>query len=668
MIISLQQIRTQAVSGEQISTCPVPTAQTREQRQAKLDQFKQEKKRTYSQYKTAMKRLDAFISEKGYDPTETKTFLNRDGSKKENFMAFCEEFAAFLDGQPDMSYSIISNAFSFVARELNDQLYLAGKPSEKYVRSITEVKRIEDKWKKHRFDPVIVTEHGELEYKDIQANLDDPLTTSQRLDGCRQLLDNAITGVGILYHLNTQYEFTVTHSVASRSEEIRSENLACGFVRRMPTIGMGGTEALFFMGNGGKTNQKGRLIYRGSICHRNPLLCPIAAKGRIFMLRWLPGGGENEPSPDFLKPDDYFLLPVCRPSLAQGKTRHDPVEYETQRKNFKALYHAVGYLGKMVTHVGRKQSQEEMTSEGVDRDTRLEFCRYLHSASDTSYNIMVPAKGLMNRAGFDHNDLRAYDCAWHVPTSAWPAGLEDALIAEAAPWLPTEETKVQAAVAQCSSHDDLKKQCLITAQGSLKAIRFAITVSLCNAAATPLGEGYELLDEEPIYMQFGHPIFTCNVFGTEEFKQLASMVKESQIRAERLRQSPPTALTEERAMEITAQSERRIIAAVTGTSDTSSTGTASANPAGATAPTAPTGNTDTATAGTTTAAAMDVDATEEAAASTNTNSSSTTREGTPRQISARTSRIEQSAAYYFKDTGTRGRYYLQNENLKTIQS
>ena len=662
---SLQQIRAGSVRNEQISIHPVPTAQTREQRQAKLDQFKQQKKRTYSQYGTAGRRLEAYIAEKGYDPTETKTFLNPDGSKKDNFMAFCEELAEYLDRQPDMTYSVMSNALSFVSRELNDQLYLAGKPSERYVRSITEVKRIEDKWKAIRFDPVFVTEHGELEYKDIQANLDDPLTMGQRLDGCRHLLNNTVDGLGILYHLNTQYEFTITHSVASRSEDIRAENLACGFVRRMPTIGSTGTDALFFMSNGGKTNQKGRLIYRGSICHRNPLLCPIAAKGRIFMMRWLPGGGENEPSPNFLKPDDYFLLRVCRPSLAQGKTRHDPVEYETQRKNFKALYGAIGYKGKMVTHVGRKQSQEEMTSEGVDRDTRLEFCRYLHSASDTSYNIMVPAKGLVNRAAFDHNDLRAYNCAWFIPTSEWPAGLEEVLIAEAAPWLPTEEAKVQAAAAECSSHDELKKQCLITAQGSLKAIRFATVVSLCNAAATPLGESYELLDEEPIYLQFGHPIFTCNVFGTQEFQQLVTMVKESQARAEKIRERPPTALTEERAMAILAQSESRIISAVLGgaaetASPTAATGVAPPSGSGTTTADAP-GDTGTTAA----AAAMDIDAPADAAATANANS--TTREGTPRQINTRMSRIEQSAYYYLKETETRGRYYLQNENLKTIR-
>jgi len=218
---------------------------------------------------------------------------------------------------------------------------------------------------------------------------------------------------------------------------------------------------------------------------------------------------------------------------------------------------------------------------------------------------MVPAKGLVNRAAFDHNDLRAYNCAWFIPTSEWPAGLEEVLIAEAAPWLPTEEAKVQAAAAECSSHDELKKQCLITAQGSLKAIRFATVVSLCNAAATPLGESYELLDEEPIYLQFGHPIFT-----------------------------------EERAMAILAQSESRIISAVLGgaaetASPTAATGVAPPSGSGTTTADAP-GDTGTTAA----AAAMDIDAPADAAATANANS--TTREGTPRQINTRMSRIEQS--------------------------
>ena len=145
-------------------------------------------------------------------------------------------------------------------------------------------------------------------------------------------------------------------------------------------MGEGGTDGLFFMSNGGKTNAKGRLEYYGALPHLNPLFCPVAAKGYIFLFRFTSGFGQSEKFPDFLDPADYYMVHSCRPDQ-RNKGRHDLVTYETQRKNFKKVYDAIGYVGAKVTHQGRAQLQVEMTSNGMSREEKLQFCRYYNTAT-----------------------------------------------------------------------------------------------------------------------------------------------------------------------------------------------------------------------------------------------------------------------------------------------
>ena len=76
---------------------------------------------------------------------ETERFVKDDGQVADHLLATAEAFARFMDNQPDMSLGIVSNALSWMARELNDQLCVAGQPSRRFVREIQEVKRIEEK-------------------------------------------------------------------------------------------------------------------------------------------------------------------------------------------------------------------------------------------------------------------------------------------------------------------------------------------------------------------------------------------------------------------------------------------------------------------------------------------------------------------------------------------
>ena len=108
-----------------------------------------------------------------------------------------------------------------MARELNDQLYVAGQPSRRFIREIQEVKRIEEKHRRKKFDAVTVTDSGELVFKDLHAELDQCLELEQRQNAQRALLTMAVAGIGILYCLNTAYELNVTHAVAARGEDVR---------------------------------------------------------------------------------------------------------------------------------------------------------------------------------------------------------------------------------------------------------------------------------------------------------------------------------------------------------------------------------------------------------------------------------------------------------------
>mmetsp|Transcript_21993 Transcript_21993/g.47937 ORF Transcript_21993/g.47937 Transcript_21993/m.47937 type:complete len:262 (-) Transcript_21993:573-1358(-) len=121
--------------------------------------------------------------------------------------------------------------------------------------------------------------------------------------------------------------------------------------------------------------------------------------------------------------------------------------------------------------------------------------------------------------------MKGYSAAWYIPPNEWPQGVEDALMEVCAPWLAIEEQRVNEQFEEYDTFQELEAECLHTARGSLDAVRFAISVALCNSAATPLGENYELLDEEPIYMQCEHPIFR------EEFQSTMARMETSIITA-----------------------------------------------------------------------------------------------------------------------------------------
>lgn len=312
----------------------------------------------------------------------------------------------------------------------------------------------------------------------------------------------------------------------------------------------------------------------------------------------------------------------------------------------------------------------------------------MHSASDQSYNLNVPAKALVNRAGQDHVNLRDYECGWYIPTSLWPPGLEESLVALCAPWLPAQESKVAAAVEKCTTFEQRIEQCLVTSEGSLKAIRHILSVSLCNAAATPLGKDGELLDEEPIWKQFAHPIFNAAVFSSESFAILETMVRENQKSAEERRRDPPTLLTSQEFRATATAMQSNIIqainnarvsdpgtaAAVATTAVENIIATATGNAADARSPT-DTGT--SASTGTSTGAtpALPSTHTRAVAAATTATAASTanpadnakTRRGSDRQIKPKTNRQMQSAEHYMKMYQKKGSFYCQNENLMTIR-
>jgi hypothetical protein len=323
----------------------------------------------------------------------------------------------------------------------------------------------------------------------------------------------------------------------------------------------------------------------------------------------------------------------------------------------------------MVTHVGRGQAQQEMTAQGMTREEKLQFCRYYHDASDTSYDLHVPPRGLVNRAGGKQDDLEGHVCGWYIPTNAWPPGAEAALMNACAPWLTREEQRVEAESEKCESFQELEAKGLITAKGSLRAIRFCLSVSLCNAAAVPLSDKYELLDEEPIYRQASHPLFYARVFQMEEFASLAALVNKSQTKAEELRKGPPPVLTIEEFNSRIGELESSILSAV---SNTATEAPASAVPELA----APTIHNAPSAAADTVATPSNMPATPTDSANGYAQSATTaaapaapgvTRAGTPRKIKERGKRIVESCKHYELKKKKKGMFYIQNIGLKTIK-
>jgi len=333
-------------------------------------------------------------------------WVNDDGSISSQFDATATRFIEFLRHDDNMTCSVLSTCLNWLAFELNEQLALKGKPASRgYCRRLPGVAEIVQHFDALKFNPMTRDEvSGETSYRDILSQVDNPMNDEQKEKIVRLCLDNSLKSAGPLANINTLYELLGTHVTAGRGEDFRHEMMAFSFVRDVPSVGKGGCMGLFVFTNKGKQNKKGRSVYSGMIPHTNPIFDVMGPKGLMFMLRFNPFYGQAEPVVDFADPSDCYERPVVR-SASNYKNGQS---YASQYKNFSAAYEAIGYTSGKKTHGGRSASQPQMTAAGMTPDERNQFCRLKQGISEQSYDLQVPPKGLVQRAGGDCNNIEVH--------------------------------------------------------------------------------------------------------------------------------------------------------------------------------------------------------------------------------------------------------------------
>ena len=144
--------------------------------------------------------------------------------------------------------------------------------------------------------------------------------------------------------------------------------------------------------NGGKTNAPHQLQYSGMVPHKNALLCPITAKGVVFVHRFMVLG---EALPDLTAPDEFMRFPTLR--AASGP--HAPLAYRHCADQLQQLYSHCDVLCAKVTHQERAQGQRNLDDGGVSRDAIARMAHYDHTKQAESYLCSLQPFSLAVAAG-----------------------------------------------------------------------------------------------------------------------------------------------------------------------------------------------------------------------------------------------------------------------------
>ena len=176
------------------------------------------------------------------------------------------------------------------------------------------------------------------------------------LDG--ELKDDSGAGTtSVHFCLVTFFELCGTHQQLSRHDDLRDERLCHMFSRMIPSIGVCGTEGLFNVTQGGKTNVNGNIVATGAIRSRNPLFGVIFARACLMIYRWL---CEGEPFPDLLDPDSYFRTAI----ICKYRNPCESVSYSSSYELHKRLHLQFDVHPNKVLHQGRREGQEALDNAG----------------------------------------------------------------------------------------------------------------------------------------------------------------------------------------------------------------------------------------------------------------------------------------------------------------
>ena len=164
--------------------------------------------------------------------------------------------------------------------------------------------------------------------------------------------------------LRTRLDIQLLHSCVLRGELTRLSELPDIFLQHLGGEKSEGswTPCVIFAITEGKTLEIGHTDYTGILCHKDPILCPIASLAMYFFWHFemMP-----EQPPDFNSQQFWYHT-----KLIHGKHRVIPIAYLTQAQWISQAFCDAGIHTSKVTHTMRGASARIADAEGISEDQR----------------------------------------------------------------------------------------------------------------------------------------------------------------------------------------------------------------------------------------------------------------------------------------------------------
>jgi hypothetical protein len=119
----------------------------------------------------------------------------------------------------------------------------------------------------------------------VQAHVDSDMTPEDHIRLAEHLLGMK-ADENPYVQLQMHFEVRGTNQEAARHDDLRDELLASLFLRHAAGVGPRGVPVFCHVGNGGKTNINGNIVYSGSIPAKNPELCFPFARACLLLYRF----------------------------------------------------------------------------------------------------------------------------------------------------------------------------------------------------------------------------------------------------------------------------------------------------------------------------------------------------------------------------------------------
>lgn len=315
-----------------------------------------------------------------------------------------------------------------------------------------------------------------------------------------------------------------------RGEEHRSQHLVHRFVRVVRALGpLPGTPVSMNLTNKAKHNQEGRNEYTGAAPHYDALRDTAAWLGLLWMWRFIILG---EGFPNFLNYQELFKVPTYR----SAKNAAEPISDSSYSDIWTRFFADAKVVVGMLTHMGRRQGQQEMDDAGCDpgdisRMAGHQTASVKQTRSQVEHYLTPPpVSGLSQRGDGDPKNTRAHCPSWIIASGVLLEELMELGFSE----LLEQQRQVHAGYDACKTHQERLDGRWCSAKASIDSMVHDIRRALQMLASRPIcpDTGVLLANEPTFRSQFAQSdlfqLFRLPVFNSPKFLEFEDQMREAQ--------------------------------------------------------------------------------------------------------------------------------------------